>query len=137
MFDITTKAVGSTGDCLLNDTDDTPLIGEAGKQCSITAYSPGSAEYQAVQTKKNNSNIERLRKKGSAALTPEAERRQIAEFLADVTISFNHFTYPGEFESDRDRFVAAYMDTSIGFIRDQFNAWLGEWGNFKQASAKK
>lgn len=137
MFDITSKAVADTGVLELFDANDEPLIGEGGKQCTITLHSPGSKEYAKAKNEQNNRIIERLKKKGKGEISTEAEARQVAEFLAQCTISIANFDYPGEFSNDRAKFVALYVDGSLGFIKDQVNTYLGDWGNFTTPSAKK
>jgi hypothetical protein len=139
MLDITTKKVAETATLDLLDADESPLIGEGGVQCSVTVYGPGSAEYAKAEAKKNNKVMDRLKRKGKADATPEEQRAQQADFLADITASFNGFTYPS---ADPDKplegralFRAAYMDRGVGFIADQVQAFVGDWGNFSRKSA--
>lgn len=140
MLDITTKAVAETANLDLLDASDNPLMdgtGKDAKQVSITLHSPGSKEAAKAQNALNNRVIERLKRRGNGAQTAEEDLRQTAERLAAYTVSFNGFTYPGEYSTDKAMFVAAYSDRSIGYIADQVNAFIGDWGNFTSGSAAK
>lgn len=135
-LDITTRAVMDFGTLELDDANDEPLLNGRGERCSITLYSPGSKEFAKAQNAVNNRMVERLKKKGGGNISEEEEARQTAERLAACTISFNNFKYPGEFTTPKAMHVAAYRDRSIGYIADQVNKYLGDWGNFTNASAK-
>lgn len=137
MFDIRTKAVADTADCLLEDVDGTPLIGEGGKRCSITMYGPASKQFAEMRAAQKARTFEQVTKRGAAAITAETDVKLTAEDLARCTKSINNFDYPGEYASDHDKFVALYSDNSIGFIRDQANNFFGDWGNFSGGSKKK
>lgn len=138
MFDISTKKVAETATLDLLDADESPLLGEGKVQCSVTVFGPGSAEYAKAEAKKNNKVMDRLKRKGKADATPEEQRAQQADFLADITASFNGFTYTspdGATLEGRSLYRAAYMDRGIGFIADQVQAFVGDWGNFSGKSA--
>jgi hypothetical protein len=136
MFDITTTAVEETAICELNGADDAPLMGSATKQCSITLYGPGSAPFATAEAKRQNRLLERLRRKGKSELSPEEQRSEQAEFLASITVSFNEFGYPPAGDATgKDLFRALYMDRSVGFITDQVQRFVGDWGNFTGSSA--
>jgi hypothetical protein len=136
MFDITSLGVDETATCDLNTADDTPLINEDKKQCSVTVYGPGSAQYAAAEAKRQNRLLERLRRKGKTEMSAEEQRAESAEFLAAITVSFNEFGYPPAGDATgKDLFRALYMDRKIGFITDQVQKFVGDWGNFTGSSA--
>jgi hypothetical protein len=136
MFDITQTAVGTTAEVLLTNADESPMIGEGGKQCSITVYGPGSAEFERAAAKRQNLLVDRLKRKGKADMSPDEQRAEQAEFLSAITASFNHFTYPPAGEAEgKDLFRALYKDRSVGFITDQVQRFAGDWGNFTKPSA--
>jgi hypothetical protein len=135
-FDITKTAVVETGDCELTGPDEAPMIDESNKQCSITLYGPGSAPYAAAEAKRQNRLLERLRRKGKAEMSAEEQRGEQADFLSAITVSFNGFAYPPAGEATgKDLFRALYMDRSVGFITDQVQKFVGDWGNFTGSSA--
>lgn len=136
MFDITSKKVVETGLVLLNDAEEVPLIGEGGQQCAIEVYGPGSAEYARAEAKRSNKAVDRLKRKGKAKASAEEQRAEAADFLADITIGLKNFSYPPAGEATgREMFRQIYMDRSIGFIADQVQAYVGDWGNFTARSA--
>jgi hypothetical protein len=136
MFDITTTKVVETSVLELNDANDTPMIGDDGKQCSITLYGPGSDVFARAEAKRQNRLIERLKRKGKGDLSPDEQRAEQAEFLASVTVSVDGFAYPPAGEATgKDLFRAIYKDRSIGFITDQVQRFVGDWGNFTGSSA--
>lgn len=130
MFDISSLAVKETAVIDLDNIDGEPLMDEKGKRLSVTVYSPGSREYQAAQARRNSAIMESLRKRGRKLKA--AEQRELdANFLADCTSSFNNFGYKGL--TGRAAFFAAYSDPAIGWLGEQVNAELADWGNFKQS----
>lgn len=137
MFDIKTKAVAETAECLLEDVDGSPLIGEGGKRCSITMFGPASKQFAEMRAAQKARTFEQVTKRGAASITAESDSKFTAEDLARCTKSLNNFDYPGEFENDHAKFVALYSDHSIGFVRDQANNFFGDWGNYSGASKKK
>lgn len=135
MFDITSKKVAETATILLTDADEAPLIGDNGQQCSIEVHGPGSAVYARAEAKRSNKAIDRIKRKGKSKASAEEQRADQAEFLADITIGFNHFSYPPAGEvTGRELFRALYMDRGVGFITDQVQAFVGDWGNFSGKS---
>lgn len=137
MFDIKTKAVQETAELELEDVDGSPLLGEGGKRCRITMFGPASKQFGEMRAAQKSRTIEQVTKRGSSAITAEADAKFTAEDLARCTKAIHNFDYPGEFESDHDKFVAMFSDSSIGFIRDQANNFFGDWGNYSGASKKK
>jgi len=132
MLNIKSHAVQETGTLHLRDAEGNPLY-EGGKKVTITLHSPGSKAYGRAKAAQNNRIVNRLKKKGRIEQTAEERLAEQAEFLAEVTASFDNFRYD-ENLSGQDEFKAAYSDPSIGFIVDQVAEFLGEWGNFTKAS---
>lgn len=136
MFDITKTSVEETAELELVGPDESPLIGEDKKQCTITLYGPGSEPFERAAAKRQNRLVDRLKRKGKADMSPEEQRAEQAEFLASVTVSFNGFGYPPAGEATgKDLFRALYKDRKLGFITDQVQKFVGDWGNFTGGSA--
>lgn len=135
MFDITQTGVEETGTVELTNAAEAPMIGEGGKVCSITVYGPGSEPFERASAKRQNKLLERLKRKGKAEMSAEEQRAEQAEFLAAITASFNSFGYPPAGEATgKDLFRALYMDRKLGFITDQVQRYVGDWGNFTPSS---
>jgi hypothetical protein len=136
MFDITSTAVEETAVLELTDANEAPLLGEDKKQLSITLYGPGSEPFGRAEAKRQNKLLERLKRKGKADMGPEEQRAEQSEFLASITVSFNGFAYPPAGDADgKDLFRALYSDRKVGFITDQVQKFVGDWGNFTPSSA--
>lgn len=137
MADIRKFAVQETSVLHLRDASDELMYAdeERKKPMTITLYGPGSKQYAKAQTRNSNRMIDKLKKKGKSDQTAEEKAQEIAEFLADCTKSFEHIDYDGL--QGEELFKAVYADKSIGFIAEQANKHLGDWGNFTGGSAKK
>lgn len=134
MFDIAKLAAQDTFDIpVLNPATGEPLLGEGGVACSVTAYGPGTKPFAAARSRASNRAMKRLRARGKTDTTPEEDIAATAEFLKDITVSFNAFTY-GEGEQGPDMFRACYMNTAMGWLTDQVNSGAGDWSNFTQAA---
>jgi hypothetical protein len=137
MFDITKTAVEETAVLELNDANDAPLIGDKNKPLSITLFGPGSEPFAKAEAKRQNRLLERLKRKGKAEMSPEEQRAEQAEFLSSITVSFDNFDYPpAGGATGKDLFKALYSDRKVGFITDQVQRFVGDWGNFTKASEK-
>ena len=135
-FDVMSEAVSETATLDLDKADGEPMFGDGDKRCSITLYGPASDEFAAMQARQRKRSRERL-SKGKTDVAAETQKRESAEDLASITKSFNHFTFPGEFKSQGEMFEACYLERKVGFIADQANMFVSDWGNFSGASAKK
>jgi hypothetical protein len=150
-FDISQKAVTETAIIELDDANDEPMmvpkLDAQGQQvmetvdgetrpvmvpASVTIYGPGSKIYQRAMSKRNRALVEAVRK-GTKRMKDEDQREVDATFLADVTASFNGFGYKDL--TGYEMFKAAYMDIKIGFIAEQVNKGLNNWGNFSKRPA--
>jgi hypothetical protein len=131
MFDITSKKVDETATLDLTDANDEALIGDGGKQCTITVYGPGSDVFARAEAKRQNRLVERLKKKGKADMSPDEQRAEAAEFLSSITASHTGFDYPpAAGATGKDLYRALYKDRSVGVITDQVLRFVGDWGNF-------
>lgn len=136
MFDITQKRALETADIELVTGDGSPLLDDDGNVLSVTVHGPGSKVWEQADAERNRkraSRIEKNRGKLSAALNG-AQDDEI-EFLCRVTVSFNGWTYPGEWQTKGDMFKACYSDPTLGFIRDHVHKEAGEWSAFTKGSA--
>jgi hypothetical protein len=127
MFDISKLAAKDTATIELDGPDGEPLENEKGERLSITVFGPGSKQFQKAQGVRNRAILDYVRK-GGKKMKDDEQRELDAEFLASCTASFNNFVYKDM--SGYDQFKAAYLDATIGFISEQVNKSIGDWGNF-------
>ena len=134
LFEITAVRANDTADIKLNNADGELLIGRGGAQLSVTVFGPGSKQYAKAQAARNQRLMARMAKRGNSAakLTPDEQTAEAAAFLADCTKSFNGWAYNG----DPAAFEACYADRPLGFIADQVQAGINDWGNFSSGSSK-
>lgn len=134
-LDIKTKAVAETSFLHLKDAQDNLLYtdkkGEK-QPVGVNVYGPGSREYQAAQTKVSNRAVQRLQKRGKFEQSADEKKKEQAEFLADITQSFQNLAYDDL--QGRALAVAVYSDSTLGFIADQVSEHTKEWANFSQGS---
>lgn len=137
-LNIKTKAVAATSFLHLKDASDSPMFtvptdGSQPQPVGVTIYGPGSKEFQQAQVKVNNRAVSRLQKRGKFEQTVDGKLKEQAEYLADITQSFQHLDYDGL--TGRQLALAVYGDPSIGFIGDQVSEHVKEWGNFSVTSS--
>jgi len=138
MFDITQFAPAETSQLhLKSPADEEPLFVEEGDKklaVGITFHSPGSEAYEAAVSRRTNRALVRSKKK--AELTADLLRSDTVSFLSDVTVSFDNLAYPPAGEDKGEKlFRALYGDRKYGWVVEQANAHLGDWGNFTTVSA--
>lgn len=151
-MDVRSKAVALTGFLHLHDADDEPMVDEKGEKVGVFLYSPGSKQFAKAQTTQSNKLVDKLKRKGKTDQTPEQKAKETAEFLTACTHSFTgNFEYsfaegdprhgqPAVKGGDTDRnklepmAMAVYMDQEIGFIAEQIDKHIRDWGNFSKAS---
>lgn len=131
MLNILTRAVAELLTFELADADDSPLVDDAGRPVTCTVHGPGSRRHQQAQQRKSDKLLNKMVR--GKPLTSEEQQRSQSEFLADITESID-LAYDDL--DGRDKLVAIYSDPAIGFIRDQVERKVGDWGNFKQGSPK-
>jgi hypothetical protein len=131
MFDINTIALNDTGTMPLKDAKGKPQFAD-GKPLSITVHSPGTKVYNEAQHYHNQKAAERTigKFKGTDNSMPTAEqlRKETAEFLAAITVSFNNFGN-GEL-TGRDLFMSVYEDLRFAHITNDLNKFVSDYGNF-------
>ena len=132
-FDISTLAAAETGTLELVTPGGDELLNDKGEPCTITVFSPGTKQYQKALSAKNRAVYEFVKRGGRKM--KDGEQREIdARFLADITASFNGFGYKDL--KGYEMFNALYSDETIGFIAEQVNAFVNDWGNFTRKPAK-
>jgi hypothetical protein len=108
-----------------NKKDDGPLMWN-GAPVQIVLHSPGSAEFIRAEAKANKAAQARtfaaLRGKVSQE-SPEEYRQKVAEKLAACTIELRNFPIEGGP-------VALYNNPKLGYITQQVEKFLSDWGNF-------
>ena len=117
------KVTDAAGNVQYQEDGETPM--------TITLHSPGTKKFQSAlhdfKAKKTGSMASIMKGKNDKD-DPDAEVRDLAVFLAAVTISFDGFDYEGRVGNAAYR--AAYEDIEIGHIADGLNKFLGDRGNF-------
>lgn len=122
------KVTDAAGNVQYQEDGETPL--------TITLHSPGTKTFQAALhdfNSKKSGGLASLMKGKNEKADPAADARDLAVFLAAVTISFDGFDYEGRIGNAAYR--AAYEDIEIGHIADGLNKFLGDRGNFLPAPA--
>jgi len=132
-MDIRKHAVKDTATIHIK-TADNELMFDDGKPVTITVFGPGSKQYSKAQAERQVRLLARLQDKKKAKATADDLEAEQAQFLADCTHSTQCIEMDGKVGADLH--LAIYSERSIGFIADQVNAYLGEWGNFTEASTK-
>lgn len=138
MGSIKKLAIEAIGTMIVRDAAGNEVSDENG-EWSVTFHSPGTKIYQKAlhkfQEAKSGGLAAIMKGRNSNEKTdPEKDTRDLAEFLADVTISFNGFDYEGK--TGRPAFYAAYMDIEVD-LAAQGNKFLGDRGNFWRPPAKE
>lgn len=131
-MDARKAAVSETSVLHFRDANEELLFDE-GKPVQVVIYGPGSKTYAKAQAAQNNRMIDKIKSKGKSKQSAEEQAAERAEFLADITKSFENLEYEGL--TDKALFKAVYSDVSIGFFGDQVAKHAGEWANFTKGSA--
>lgn len=132
-MDVSKLKAAPTATIHIKSMDGEPLY-EGDKPILIKIHGPGSRAYGTVDARQTARSMKRYNDNEGKVTAPTAEERQaeLAEDLADVTISFDGLTC-GEL-TGRELFLAVYGDPELGYIAKQVNKTLGDWGKFKPAS---
>lgn len=132
MKNLKSLAILPVGKYEVTDAADAVQYQEDGKTpLTITVHSPGTKIYQAAlhsYTEKKSGGLSALINGKDSKRTPDADTKDLAAFLAAVTISFDGFDYEGM--QGNAMFRAAYEDIEIGHIANGLNKFLGDRGNF-------
>lgn len=150
LFDISAIEVADTFDVVIEHpkTREPILIGgqevtdEAGETTtvggvamSVTVYWPGSKQFRAARSAQNARNMKRARQRGgNLETTDDEDAADKAAFLSSCTVSLNNFGYRGLDPTSVDTFRALYLDRKMGWLTDQVNVKMGDWGNFTKAA---
>jgi len=133
-MDIKKFAVQNTGRLHLRDASDELMYTEDGKEIAVNVYSPGSKQYAKAQAAQSNRVMNNLKRKGKIDQSAEQKAADNAEFLSEITHSFENITY--DELTGEALYKAVYSDSSIGFISDQVAKFVGDWSSFKTPAAK-
>lgn len=135
-FDITKRRAAETAKIELTDGEGAPLLDDDGNRLSVTICGPGSKTWQQADAERSRRQAVRAEKNPRKIASAIADHRREDEidFLVSVTVSFNGWSYPGEFNSSREMFRAAYEDDTIGYIRDQLSKEGNDWSAFTKAA---
>lgn len=125
--DISNFAAVDTGTIDLEKPNGDPLLNSKGEQMSVTVYGPGSKQHGKATAKRNRAILAHVRS-GGKKMKDDDQRELDADFLADITSSFNNFTYKGL--TGHEQFKAFYMDATVGCYSEQVNKGVNDWGNF-------
>lgn len=98
---------------------------------TINHHSPGTKVFQSALhdfNKKKSGGLSALINGKEQKDDPDADARDLAVFLAAITISFDGFDYEGRIGNAAYR--AAYEDPTIGHVAAGFNKFAGDRGNY-------
>jgi hypothetical protein len=133
-MDIRKFAVSPTTDVhLKNPATDMPLYDGAdekgnpdtSKPIVIQIFGPGSKEYREAGSIATNKQI----KRGKKGLTAQVINEDRIGILVACTFGFKNFNYGGgAFSPDTVR--ALYTDPEMGWVREQVEEQMGDFGNF-------
>lgn len=130
MFDIKSLETVDQASYQITDAKGAPQFNGT-DPITITAYGPGTKV--AAQAKFSYEQKVRARTMGeiggkSSQLTEADERRQRAEYLAQLVQSLDGFEYPGGA-------AALFANPKLRHIADGFEKWWSDAGNFASGSA--
>ena len=130
-------AVSETATLHLQDAEGNLIYAdeEESRPVEIVLYGPGSKEFAAAQQRRQDAMVSKLQR-GSRAkkLTQEEAEKMRLEFLVQCTASSNNLELDGQ--TGTELYRAVYSDRSLGFIADQVDRFMGDWGNFSTSAAK-
>ena len=128
-------AVSPSARLVLVDAKGEPMTNEAGKEVAVNVYGPGSKEFARARASQNNRMMDKLKAKGKSEQTAEQTAKETAMFLAECTAGFENMEYDDTLTGDALA-IAIYSDSSIGFITENVNKFIGDWANFLPTSTK-
>lgn len=133
-MDVSKLKAAPTATIHVKDINGEPLY-DGEKPVIIKVHGPGSRLFGAVDARQTARTLKRMNENDGKVTAPTAEERiaELAEDLADITISFDGLSC-GDL-TGRELFLAVYGDPELGYIAKQVNRTLGDWGKFKPASA--
>lgn len=135
-FNIKKLAINPTSDMPVRDASGEPQFDDANNPLTITLYGPGTKKYQQAKharDERNNTRVfGRMQNKSEAKQSADDVVKERAQFLAEITVSFNGHSYNDE--RGFEMFKAAYSDIEIGHIAEDAEKWSADRGNFKKSS---
>lgn len=137
MKNLKSLAIEPTGKMEVKDPAGNFVYQDDGKTpCTITVHSPGTKIFQQALhsfNDKKSGGLSAIINGKDAKKSADADAKDLAVFLAAVTISFDGFDYEGRIGNAAYR--AAYEDIEIGHVATDLNKFLGDRGNFWKAPA--
>lgn len=132
-MDVSKLKAAPTANIHVKDLSGEPLYDD-GKPVVIKIHSPGSRLFGTIDARQTARTLKRMNENEGKVTAPTSEERlaELAEDLADITISFDGLS-SGDL-AGRELFLAVYGDPELGYIAKQVNKTLGDWGKFKPAS---
>ncbi|MBW6531928.1 hypothetical protein KZ820_14395 [Sphingomonas sp. RRHST34] len=133
-MDVTKLRVADTAAIHLKDADGNPLYDE-GKPVRIHVFGPSSKQFAQVEGKQTTRVLKRREENDGKATAPTPEQRlaETAEDLAAITARFEGLTYGDK--QGAELFEAVYADPALGFIANQVQRFVQNWGNFRGGSS--
>ena len=131
IIDTSDLEVEDTTTVELDDKNGNELFDKAGQnRRSITMYGPSSRSFAEAKARHDTRNLKRMRTRGGRVkVDADEEIAAKASFLADITITFNHFGLKDE-DQKRETFRQFYANPKVGYITDKVNGEAGDWANF-------
>jgi hypothetical protein len=139
-YDIMLQAALDTAPIHVKGADGEYLYADAEKtqKVRIIIYGPGSKPYAAIEARQTQRAVKRMQENdGKVSVAPADQRAaERAEDLADITVDFENLNYPpAEGKKGKELFQALYADPRLGFIPQQIQKAVADWGNFKPGSS--
>lgn len=134
--------VADTAPIHLKDADGNPMYDEdangkpdPSKPVRIHVFGPSSKQFAQVEGKQTTRVLKRREDNDGKATAPTPEQRlaETAEDLAAITSSFEGLTYGDK--QGTELFEAVYADPALGFIANQVQRFVQNWGNFRPGSS--
>lgn len=132
-MDISKLKVTASAAMHVRDAAGVPLY-EDGKPVRILFHGPGSRPFAELETRQTARSVKRHNDNEGKLVARSADERRLeaVEDLADLTIGFENLTH-GDL-TGRNLYEAVYRDPELGFIVQQANKFLNDWGNFTPGS---
>ena len=132
-------AVSPTAFLHLKGPDGTFLY-EGKEPVGIDLFGPGSPEFAQVEERQSSRALKRMQENDNKVSLPPVEQRraEASEDLAALTAGFRHVEYDGADGkplSGITLHTAVYADPALGWIKEQANNFVGDWGRFTPGSA--
>lgn len=129
-------AVSETATLHLQDAEGNPIYADEDekKPVEIILYGPGSKEFAEAQQRRQDAMMSKIQR-GSRTkkLSQEEAEKLRVDFLVRCTAGSNNLELDGQ--TGTELYRAVYSDRSLGFIADQVDRFMGDWGNFSPSAA--